>query len=291
VETELKLSAAMKPSISPTQSTGTVFDLIDIGANLTHDSFDADRAAVIDDAASAGVSRMILTGASLAGSQDALTLARQWPGRMYATVGMHPHHAADYSDTVHETFQSMLGEDEVVAVGECGLDYFRNFSPAEAQREAFRRQLELAEQSRLPVFLHQRDSHHDTLEILKPMLSSISRVVAHCFTGTEDELLAYVDLGLYVGITGWICDERRGLHLQDIVKHIPLDRLMLETDAPYLLPRSLRPKPGSRRNEPKYLPEVLRVVAAAMGQDEETIARQTTRNAERFFALNAQGHE
>jgi TatD DNase family protein len=290
METQLKL-VVMKSSISRTRSTGTVFNLIDIGANLTHDSFDADRAAVINDAATVGVSRMILTGASLAGSQDALTLARQWPGRMYATVGMHPHHAADYSDAVHEKFQTMLGEDEVVAVGECGLDYFRNFSPAEAQREAFRRQLELAEQSRLPVFLHQRDAHHDTLEILQPMLSGISRVVAHCFTGTEDELLAYVELGLYIGITGWICDERRGLHLQDIVKHIPLDRLMLETDAPYLLPRSLRPKPGSRRNEPKYLPEVLRVVSAAMEQDEETIARHTTQNAERFFAINVQGNK
>jgi TatD DNase family protein len=291
METQLKRSAAMKLPQSRTRTTGTVFDLIDIGANLTHDSFDSDRTGVINDAATVGVSRMILTGASLAGSQDALTLARQWPGRMYATVGMHPHHAADYSDAVHETFQTMLGEAEVVAVGECGLDYFRNFSPAKAQQEAFRRQLELAEQSRLPVFLHQRDAHHDTLEILQPMLSRISRVVAHCFTGTEEELLTYIDLGLYIGITGWICDERRGLHLQDIVKHIPLDRLMLETDAPYLLPRSLRPKPGSRRNEPKYLPEVLRVVSAAMEQDEGTVARHTTQNAERFFAIKVQGNK
>jgi len=291
METQLKHRIAMNPSPPHKLSIGTVFDLIDIGANLTHDSFDADRDGVVHDAAAAGVSRMILTGASLKGSQDALTMARQWPGKMYSTVGMHPHHAADYSDTVHEIFQALLQEDEVVAVGECGLDYYRNFSPAEAQRETFRRQLDLAARSRLPVFLHQRDAHQDTLEILQPMLSSVSRVVAHCFTGNEDELLTYIDLGLYIGITGWICDERRGLHLHDIVKHIPLDRLMLETDAPYLLPRSLQPKPGSRRNEPKYLPEILRVVSEAMGQDEETIAMHTTRNAERFFAINTRGDQ
>jgi TatD DNase family protein len=228
---------------------------------------------------------MILTGASVEGSQDALTMARRWPQKMYATAGMHPHHAADYSDEAHEVFRTLHGEDEVVAVGECGLDYFRNFSPVAAQREAFRRQLELAEQSQLPVFLHQRDAHDHFVEILQPMMSSISRAVAHCFTGSESELLTYIDMDLYIGITGWICDERRGSQLQDIVKHIPLDRLMLETDSPYLLPRSLRPKPKSRRNEPRFLPEVLRIVAASMGEDEESIARHTTQNAERFFAL------
>ena len=263
------------------------YDLIDIGANLTHNSFDADRAEVIHDAEAAGVSRIILTGASESGSQEALQLARQWPGKMHSTAGMHPHHAADYSDTVHDSFRALHSEDEVVAVGECGLDYFRNFSPADAQRFVFRRQLELAEESQLPVFLHQRDAHDDFLEILRPMMSSISRAVAHCFTGSEEELLTYVEMDLYIGITGWICDERRGAHLMSTIKHIPLDRLMLETDAPYLLPRSLQPMPKSRRNEPKYLPEVLRVVADSMGQDEESIARHTTENAERFFDIGS----
>ena len=262
-------------------------ELIDVGANLTHDSFDPDRAQVILDAAAVGVSRMVLTGASAQGSQDALALARQYPGKMYATAGMHPHHAADYSDDVHSLFQQLHSETEVVAVGECGLDYFRNFSPVDAQRDAFRRQLELAEESQLPVFLHQRDAHEDFLKILQPTMNSISRAVAHCFTGTEEELLTFIDMDLYIGITGWICDERRGKHLQEIVKHIPLDRLLLETDAPYLLPRSLRPKPGSRRNEPKYLPEVLRVVGDSMRQDEATIGMHTTRNAERFFGICA----
>ena len=264
----------------------TVPDLIDIGANLTHDSFDSDLPEVIASAESAGVSRMILTGASVAGSQDALVMARRWPKKMYATAGMHPHHAADYSDEVHDVFRALHTEKEVVAVGECGLDYCRNFSPVEAQRNVFRRQLELAQLSQLPVFLHQRDAHDDFMEILQPMMGSISRAVAHCFTGSESELLTYIDMDLYIGVTGWICDERRGAHLQEIVKHIPLDRLMIETDSPYLLPRSLKPKPKSRRNEPKFLPEVMRVVASCMGQAEETIARHTTRNAERFFAIS-----
>lgn len=264
---------------------GMALKLIDIGANLTHDSFDDDRTQVIESAAEAGVSRMVLTGSSVDTSRDALELARRWPGKMYATAGVHPHHASDYSDADHESLRELLGADEVVAVGECGLDYFRNFSPAGAQRSAFLRQLELAVQSQLPVFLHQRDAHDDFVEILAPEMKNISRAVAHCFTGDKAELLAYLEMGLYIGITGWICDERRGSHLKDIVGHIPLDRLMLETDAPYLLPRSLQPRPRSRRNEPRFLPEVLRVVADSMGRDSETIALHTTKNAERFFSL------
>ena len=260
-------------------------NLIDIGANLTHDSFDADRDQVIEDALQAGVARMVLTGATEQGSKDALELARQWPAVMTASAGVHPHHSSEYTDSVHNTLRELQEQPEVVAVGECGLDYFRNFSPSDAQRHAFRRQLELAVDNQLPVFLHQRDGHDDFMEILAPAMSSISRAVAHCFTGTEDELRAYIDLDLYVGITGWICDERRGAHLQDIVGLIPPDRLLIETDAPYLLPRSLRPKPKSRRNEPKYLPEVLRVIAESTDADAETLAAQTTRNAIRFFEL------
>lgn len=260
-------------------------DLIDIGANLTHDSFDPDRSQVIKEAQDAGVSRMILTGSTVDGSADALALARQWPGQLYSTAGVHPHHASGYSDESDRLLLRLLDEPDVVAVGECGLDYFRNFSPAVAQKEAFQRQLELAGRSGLPVFLHQRDAHDEFVEILQPMMGKLSRAVAHCFTGSTEELDTYLDMGLSIGITGWICDERRGAHLHEIAGRIPLDRLMIETDAPYLLPRTLRPKPPTRRNEPKYLPEVLRVVADAMRQDMETIAGHATENAERFFGI------
>ncbi len=259
--------------------------LVDIGANLTHDSFDADRAAVIEQARLAGVEKIVLTGSSEQSSIESARLAESMPGQLYATAGMHPHHASDYAQSVHETFVDLVNNDAVVAVGECGLDYFRNFSPVEAQRDAFQRQLDLAADCQLPVFLHERDAHEDYVEILSPMMSRISRGVAHCFTGNRQELRTYLDLGLYIGITGWICDERRGKDLQDIVSLIPIDRLMIETDAPYLLPRSLQPRPKSRRNEPKYLPEVLRSIAQSTGRSEAQLASATTENARRFFGL------
>jgi TatD DNase family protein len=180
----------------------------------------------------------------------------------------------------------LIRKDEVVAVGECGLDYCRNFSPREAQLAAFKRQLDIAKESGLPVFLHQRDAHDDFVEVLEPALPDLSRAVAHCFTGEGESLREYVAMGLYIGITGWICDERRGKHLHDIVSIIPDDKILIETDAPYLLPRTVRPKPKSRRNEPMYLAEVARVVAEARGQTEEHVAKITTANAERFFGLS-----
>ena len=268
-----------------TESRKASPDLIDIGANLTHDSFADDFDDILARAEQAGVRRMIVTGASEQGSIDAAKLAAGHPGRFYATAGMHPHHADDYTDSVHQTIAELITQDCVVAVGECGLDFFRNFSAPAAQRKAFEKQLELASESKLPVFLHQRDAHEDFMAVLAPVYDDLSRGVAHCFTGTANELEDYISLGLYIGITGWICDERRGAHLLDIIKMIPDDRLMIETDAPYLLPRTLRPKPKSRRNEPGYLPEVLRVVSQALERSETEIAKITTANAERFFEI------
>ncbi|MGB5738145.1 MAG: TatD family hydrolase [Woeseia sp.] len=259
--------------------------LIDIGANLTHDSFDADRAAVLARAADAGVVQMVVTGASEQGSHDAVALAEQYPGRLFATCGVHPHHASDYTDTTDAALRELSQNPCVVAAGECGLDYFRDFSPRDTQRDIFERQLEIAAEFRLPVFLHQRDAHDDFVKILEPYLDRIPRAVAHCFTGERHMLHAYLDMGLYIGITGWICDERRGVHMLEFLAEIPADRLLIETDAPYLLPRSLKPRPKSRRNEPCYLPEVLRVLAQATGRAPLEIAAETTSNARRFFAL------
>jgi TatD DNase family protein len=259
--------------------------LIDIGANLTHNSFDDDRDQVIERAENAGITRIIVTGTSDKSSQTALALAKTKPGMLFSTAGVHPHHARDYSPNVEATLVKLLREDTVVAIGECGLDYFRNFSPREAQLNAFQSQLELAEKSGLPVFLHQREAHKDFIEILKPMINKISAAVVHCFTDNRDALHNYLSMGLYIGVTGWICDERRGEMLRKIVTDIPLDRLMIESDAPYLLPRTLNPKPKMRRNEPMYLTEVLRVVAKAMKKRTTTVAKETSANAERFFGL------
>jgi TatD DNase family protein len=260
------------------------YDLIDIGANLAHDSFDEDREAVLQRATDAGVSRIVITGSSDDSNRKAAELARSDPG-LYATAGVHPHHAADYSDSSDALIRELAAENSVVAVGECGLDYFRNFSPREAQLQAFQRQLQIAIDTGLPVFLHQRDAHDDFVEMLEPLLPRINKAVAHCFTGEGESLREYLAMGLYIGITGWICDERRGRHLHDIVSIIPDDRLLIETDAPYLMPRTLKPKPRTRRNEPAHLVEVLKTVAEARSQSEQHVAEITTANAERFFGL------
>ena len=261
------------------------YPLIDIGANLAHDSFDDDRAEMMQRAADAGVVAMIVTGSSDDSNRRAAELAAAHPGVLYSTAGVHPHHASDYDDASDDRIRSLAQQPCVVAVGECGLDYFRNFSPREAQLDAFRRQLGIARDTGLPVFLHQRDAHDDFVEILEPALEGISRAVAHCFTGEGESLREYLAMGLYIGVTGWICDERRGRHLHDIVGIIPDDRLLIETDAPYLLPRTIRPRPKTRRNEPMYLTEVLKTLAEARGQSEEHVARITTENARRFFNL------
>ena len=261
------------------------FSLIDIGANLAHDSFDEDRAEMMQRAQDAGVGKMIVTGSSDDSNLAALRLATESRGMLFATAGVHPHHASDYTDDSDTRIRRLVEDPLVVAVGECGLDYFRNFSPRNAQLDAFSRQLDIARESGKPVFLHQRDAHDDFIEVLEPYLPDISRAVAHCFTGEGESLREYLALGLYIGITGWVCDERRGKHLYDIVSMIPDDRLLIETDAPYLLPRTIRPKPKSRRNEPMYLPEVARVVAEARGQSIEHVAAITTANAIRFFDL------
>jgi len=258
--------------------------LIDIGINLGHDSYDRDRDAVIARARAAGVLQMVVTGATLAGSVRAVALAREHPGRLFATAGVHPHHASDLDAATLSALAELARIPEVVAVGECGLDYFRNFSPRAAQQQAFHRQLELAAQLGKPVFLHQRDAHDDFLAILREHAGSW-RGVAHCFTGSQEQLHAYLQLGLAIGITGWICDERRGAHLAALMPQVPPDRLLLETDGPYLLPRDLTPKPASRRNEPAYLPHVAAAVARARGESLEALARSSTAAARAVFAL------
>lgn len=262
-----------------------MFDLIDIGANLTHDSFDADRDAVLARAAAAGVARIVVTGTSVTSSVQAAALCEAHPRRLFATAGVHPHHAAELDAHTATALRSLLANPQAVAVGECGLDFFRDYSPRSAQRRAFAAQLELAVEARKPVFLHQRDAHDEFVAILKPARTSLVGGVAHCFTGGVQELEAYLELDLFIGVTGWVCDERRGAELRAAVPRIPPERLLIETDAPYLLPRDLAVKPQGRRNEPQYLPHVLERVAQLMERPVEELARATTANAERLFGL------
>jgi len=260
-------------------------DLIDIGCNLTHDSFDSDRATVLEHAREAGVVQMIVTGASEEGSRKALELALQHPGELFATAGVHPHRASDFTDETEALLRDLITQPAVVAVGEAGLDYFRDFSPRDAQREAFTRQLGIGIDSGLPLFLHMRDAHEDFFSILREARTDISDAVVHCFTGSREELHDYIELDCHIGITGWICDERRGTHMREFLKDIPAERLMIETDAPYLKPRNLRPKVKSHRNEPRWLPWILGTLAAARDEHPVALAEQTTANARRFFRI------
>jgi len=260
-------------------------DLIDIGANLTHESFAADLDAVMSRALQAGVRRQVVTGADFDGSIQAAALAARHPSRLWSTAGVHPHYAQSYAASRRDEWLTLLRQPQVVAVGECGLDYYRDLSPRAAQRAAFHAQLAIAVEAGKPVFLHQRDAHGDFIAVLREFAGALKGGVAHCFTGGEAQLEAYLALGLYIGITGWACDERRGVELRKAVPRIPADRLLIETDAPYLLPRDLILKPKSRRNEPCYLPHIAATIAALRAESLESVGAATTRNAEALFDL------
>lgn len=260
---------------------------IDIGVNLTSSQFKTDREQVVERALAAQVQKMVITGTDLAASQQAVALAAAQPDILSATAGLHPHHASQWGPDLASELKALAKLPQVKAWGECGLDFNRMHSPAKVQEKAFSQQLELAVELGLPVFLHERDASERHLAILDEFRDALVRVVVHCFTGDRNSLFAYLDRDCYIGITGWICDERRGLELQRLVANIPDNRLMLETDAPYLLPRSLKPKPETRRNEPCYLPEVARQVALCRGQSLQQVQQATWRNSVEFFGLAA----
>jgi len=262
-------------------------DFIDIGVNLTGSAFAHDLAQVVARAREVGVNRMIVTGTDVEHSRRASALCEQYPGVLYSTAGMHPHHAGDFDPQAELVFRQLAGLPHVLAIGECGLDYNRNYSSPIAQRRAFEAQLEIACELQLPVFLHQRDAHEDFIAMLESHHRDLGDVVVHCFTEGEDIAREYLELGFYLGITGWICDERRGSALQQAVKSVPLDRIMLETDAPYLLPRDLALLPADkRRNEPCLLPHIAEVTARYMEIDPLLLVQSALRNTEKFFRLS-----
>ena len=262
--------------------------LIDIGVNLTNPSFAEQRQAVLDRAYAAGVCQLLLTGTSVEGSEQALHLCEELDEsgkQLFSTAGIHPHSASDWNGDSEQQLRALLRQDRVRAVGECGLDFNRDFSPRPQQEKVFEAHLALAVELQMPLFLHERDANQRFLDILREYRDRLPAAVVHCFTGEQRALYSYLDLDLHIGITGWICDERRGGHLHPLVRDIPRGRLMLESDAPYLLPRTLRPKPKNGRNEPAYLPEVLREVALHRGETEADLALHSSQAARQFFAL------
>lgn len=258
--------------------------MIDIGANLTDKVFRDDLQDVLTRAQQANVNHIIVTGTDLKHSRFAIELCNQYSGFLSCTAGIHPHNAKDVENKSIQQLSRIAQDEHVVAIGETGLDFYRNFSPRAEQISAFESQLQLAAELNLPTFIHDRDSDGELLAILKNF--SNIRAVIHCFTGSVQLLREYLDLGLYIGITGWICDERRGTELFRSVSAIPDDRLLVETDSPYLLPRTIKPRPRSRRNEPAFLGYVCAALAQARAQSVERIEQITTKNAKTLFGID-----
>jgi TatD DNase family protein len=230
------------------------------------------------------VRSMIITGTNVAGSQEGVRIAGEYPGRLFATAGVHPHDSRNCTETTLSELRHLATHKEVVAIGECGLDFNRDFSPRPQQEKWLEAQVALAEELQMPLFLHERDARQRFCDILAAVRKSVPAVL-HCFTGMHEDLKTYLNMGLHIGVTGWICDERRGTHLRELVTKIPLDRLMIETDAPFLAPRTMPTKPKDGRNEPAYLTYVLLTVADCLGKPPAVVAEATTKTAREFFRL------
>ena len=263
--------------------------LVDIGVNLSDKRFNSDLEEVLKRARDASVEKLVLTGTSEATSRDVIALCDEFdcafPDMLYATAGIHPHYADKLGSDALQKLECLAKHPKVVAIGETGLDFNRNFSSPQNQIAAFEAQLELACQLGMPLFMHERDAAKPQLEILKTYRDHFTRGVIHCFTGDRDTLFAYLDLDLHIGITGWICDQRRGLELHKLAADIPLNRLMIETDAPYLLPQNMPSAPKGRRNEPAFLPWVLKDISTARNESTEILAQATSDTAKSFFGI------
>ncbi|AWL13258.1 3'-5' ssDNA/RNA exonuclease TatD [Saliniradius amylolyticus] len=251
----------------------------DIGVNLTSHRFDSDCESVVERALEQGVNQMLITGTDEQESQLAADMAGRY--ELFSTAGVHPHNAASVSTNYIQHLARLAHLPRVRAIGECGLDFNRDFSPRELQKTVFEQQLELAVELQLPVFLHERDAFDDQLRLLKAYNSRLVGGVAHCFTGSRAQMEAYLDLGLYIGITGWLCDDKRGQTLREAVAHLPLSRLLLETDAPYLAPKTVRPR--IRRNEPQYMPVIAQEVARLRQQELSLVQEAAWQNATTLF--------
>jgi TatD DNase family protein len=264
--------------------------MIDIGVNLSNPRFAKDIIETLKRAAQAGVKKLVLTGTSIDESLAVLALCENYselfPEMLYATAGIHPHDASTLNTESIRILRELAARPEVVAIGEMGLDFNRNFSTPAEQEKAFEAQLELAVELQLPVFLHERDAADRQLQILKGYRDQLTHAVAHCFTGSKQALFGYLDLDMHIGITGWICDKKRGETLQRLVSNIPLERLMVETDAPYLLPKNMLEPPKGKRNEPSFLPWVIEGIAEFREESSEQLAVATSANATRFFRLD-----
>ena len=252
----------------------------DAGVNM----FDARMPVeqTIEDALAAGVTRLCLITTHPNEWQQAEDYYQQYPEQLCYTLGVHPHNAKDARPEHWQELREKAKQPGVVAVGECGLDFNRDFSPRDVQRAVFAEQLALAVELNKPVYLHERDAFTEQLAILEPFKSKLAGGIAHCFTGTPEEMRAYLALGLYIGITGWVCDAKRGESLREALSELPAERLILETDAPYLYPKDRKPR--QRNNAPACLPHIGQTVAQIKTLSVEQVQNISFNNAKQLFS-------
>ncbi len=253
--------------------------MFDIGANLTSSHFSKDLDAVVNDSFTAGVEKICVTSSNLDDVKNAKKITEKYEN-LYYSVGFHPHNAKDFKIEFLKDMSIYLDDPKAICLGEMGLDFNRNFSSKEEQILCFESQLSLANSINKPLFLHQRDAHEEFLSILDNYKFN-QKLIVHCFTGNLSELEDYLKRDFYIGITGWVCDLKRGLDLRECINHIPQDKLLIETDSPYLSPRK-----KIRRNEPKFLIDVAEEVARLRQQTKESIVKSSYENSLNFFNLH-----
>jgi len=257
---------------------------IDIACNFTHESFQDNLDSVIANAENVGVEKFVLLSASLKDLDPIQMIKSKSPEKYFICSGIHPHHADEIKDINQNKLLEKLRSTRPNAIGETGLDYFRNISPPNIQRDAFKIQIDIAKELELPLYLHQRDAHDDFIKIIKENINNFPKFVVHCFTGSQSQLDQYLELGAYIGLTGWICDARRNIELRESIKNIPIERMMIETDCPYLIPKNIIDKPKNNINEPKYLPHIAQEICDLIGIKIEELKAATSKNAYDFFS-------
>ena len=257
-------------------------NLFDSHCHLDDRSILKDLAGTLQNARDAGVNEMLTVGVDLKSSRQAVELAESNNG-VYASVGVHPHEAKSCNKKVIEALSRLAGKKAVRAWGETGLDFNRMYSPVTDQEKWLVKQIQAADSLGLPMIFHERDSQGRFLQILKRHFKPQRKGVVHCFSGNKAELASYLELGLYIGVTGIVTIKTRGAELRELVSDIPLNRLLIETDAPYLTPAPQKNK--TRRNEPAFVKSVLLKLADVLQDDPEKLAETTTANARRLFRV------
>ena len=258
-------------------------EIADIACNFTSDRFDKDLDEVIERAIANDITKFGLICSRLSDLDKLLEIYNRYSKEMFFTIGVHPHHANEINEKYLEKLKEVININNPHAIGETGLDFFRNLSTYEEQVFAFEEQIKIAIKTNKPLFLHQRDSHDDFIKILRKYSSDIKKAVVHCFTGTQQQLDDYLELDFYIGVTGWICDANRNVELRKTITNIPLQRLMIETDCPYLIPKNLPEKPKNNRNEPTNLNHIVSEIGMLKGIDEEILRKDTFKNTINFF--------